>query len=171
MRLRCKIPSCRWCRCTSRRNKGSATSAIARVEHKRLTTTVALSSLMIVQWWWWFPMRVFSRTRDVPPESNPEEDPKSNLHSTLQCSRRTRVVQARSSDSTSLNKPQDLLSETSLILTLEPLPPSDANWYARCLHLSKAWVSIATTSRVLVFPKQLSISVSKTVQSRTCTRG
>ena len=139
MRLRCKIPSCRWCRCTSRRNRGSATSATTRMDHRILATTTALSSQMIVQWWWWFPTRVFSRTnRDAPPETNPEAEHNTNLHSTLQCSRKTRVVQARSLDSTSLNKPRDLHSETSLILMLEPLPRLDANWFARYLHLSRA---------------------------------
>lgn len=134
-----------------------------------MPTTAASFSLMIVLWWW-LPMKAFSKTKDASLEINPEADPKCNLHSTLQCSRRTRVVPARSSDSTSLIKPLDPPTGISLIPTLEP-PLLAATKYARCPHRSRPWVSIATISLDQEFPKPLSISVCKKAQSRTCTRG
>ena len=58
-------------------------------------------------------MKEFSRTKDAFHETNLEEDLRTSLLSIHQCSRRTRVVQARSLDSTSQTKPLDLHLETS----------------------------------------------------------
>lgn len=120
-RLRFKIPSCRWCTCTNKRRRGSATSAT--MDLVKMPATTASFSLMIVPWWWWSLTKEFSRTKDVFPETNLEEGLRISPLSTHQCSRRTRVVQARSLDSTSQTKPLDLRSETSSkTLMLEPLP-------------------------------------------------
>lgn len=139
------------------------------MEILKITTTAALFSLMIARWWWWWMTKKFSKIRELHPETNQEVDHKSSLLRTLQCSRRTRVVQVRSLDSTSLNKPQDHHTGTRSRMPELPLL-SELNWYARCRLLSRAWVSTATTSLAQASQKPLSILGRRRVPSRTCTR-
>lgn len=130
---------------------------------------------MIVPWWWWSPTRGCFKIKGANQESSREEGPQFSRHSTLQCSRRTRVALARSLDSSSQTKPQDRHTETSQSPpTLELLSPITASSLGsqlsvKCLHQSRHWASTAMTSLDQVSQRPLSISVP-TAQSKMCTR-
>jgi len=174
-RSRCRDPSYKWCKCTSSRSTGSATS----VRMVKTPTTASISQKKVPEWWW-FQMNVFSRIRDAVPETirHREADPRCSLHNTLLYSKRLRVVQARSLGSSSPTKLQGHHTENkSQILGHKPLtasswlesPPSIAD---RCLPQSKVWVSTAMKSPATVFQKPLSISVWKQrTPSKMCIKG